>query len=388
MTRKKSGFASLSSAVVFRLFAIALCLFLIQASARFGFSRLLTRYALITHASTVADAAVQLNPSDPEAHRARAAAYNYEQRHDEAARSLESAVALRSRDDYLWIELGNTREDLGDATGALAALDQAVRWAPYYAHSHWQRGNLLLRLNRTDEAFADLRQAATANRKYFPNLIDLAWGISKNDLKTTESLINISNEAERLALIRYLSSKSFRDAFTLAHGYAFTSFLNGGFEDPLLLNDVTFGWIVAADQKNHLAIDVAEKLEGAKSLQVNLDGAWTPGTAPLSQTLAVDPAKTYRISFAVKTKDLVTGGPPLITARDATNNQLLGKSENIPTATTPWRTLNFDFTTLAGSQAAVIRLERNNCDSVPCPIFGTLWLDQFQIEQTKPVIKQ
>lgn len=388
MTRKKSGFASVSSAVVLRLFAIALCLFLIQASARFGFSKLLTRYSLITHSSSVAETAVQLNPPDPEAHRARAAAYNYEQRHDEAARSLASAVTLRPRDDYLWIELGNTREELGDTAGALAALDQAVRRAPYYAHTHWQRGNLLLRMNRTDEAFADLRQAATANRKYFPNLIDLAWGISKGNLKTAESLINISNETERLALIRYLGSKSFRDAFALAHGSAFTSFLNGGFEDPLLLNDVTFGWIVAADQKNHLAIDVAEKFDGAKSLQVNFDGAWAPGTAPLSQTLAVDPAKTYRISFAVKTKDLVTGGPPLITARDGTNNQLLGKSENIPTATTPWRTLNFDFTTLTSTQAAVIRLERSNCDSTPCPIFGTLWLDQFQIEQAKPVIKQ
>src|SRR5215217_6925191 len=183
------------------LLGIALCLFLIQASARFGFSRLLTRYSLITHSTSVAEAAVQLNPTDPDAHRARAAAYNYEQRQEEAARSLASAVTLRSRDDYLWIELGNTREELGDTTGALAALDQAVRWASYYAHTHWQRGNLLLRLNRADEAFADLRQAATANRKYFPNLIDLAWGISKGDLKIAESLINISNETERVALI-------------------------------------------------------------------------------------------------------------------------------------------------------------------------------------------
>ena len=75
----------------------------------------------------------------------------------------------------MWIELGNTREELGDNEGALAALDRAVRSAPYYAHPHWQRGNLLLRLGRYDEAFADLRQAAASNRKYFPNLMELAW---------------------------------------------------------------------------------------------------------------------------------------------------------------------------------------------------------------------
>src|SRR6185369_754526 len=283
------------------LLAIALCLFLIQASARFGFSRLLTRYALITHSTVVADAAVQLNPSDPEAHRARASAYNNEQQPAEAARSLESAVALRSRDDYLWIELGNTREDLGDTTRALAALDRAVRCAPYYAHPHWQRGNLLLRLNRANEAFADLRQAATANRKYLPNLIDLAWGVSKGDLKTTQDLIQTKNDTERNALIHYLATKSFRDAFALAHGSVSTSFLNGGFEDALVLNDVTFGWIVAPDQKNRLAVDVSEKFEGAKSLQINLAGNWTPNTPLLSQNLVVDPEKTYRISFAVKT---------------------------------------------------------------------------------------
>lgn len=370
------------------LLAIALCLFLIQASARFGFSRLLTRYSLITHSTSVADAAVQLNHSDPDAHRARASAYNYEHQPAEAAWSLESAVALRSRDDYLWIELGNTREELGDTPGALAALDQAVHWAPYYAHTHWQRGNLLLRMNRANEAFADLRQAATANQKYLPNLIDLAWGISKGDLKTTQDLIQMSSDTKRNALIRYLATKSFRDAFTLAHGAASTSFLNGGFEDPLVLNDVTFGWIVTPNQKHRLAIDVSEKLEGAKSLQIIFDGNWSPNTPLLSQNLVVDPEKTYRISFAVKTKDLITGGPPLITARDAANNQLLAKSENLPTATSDWRTLSFEFTTLKTTQAAVIRLERNNCDSATCPIFGTLWLDQFQIEQTKSTIKQ
>jgi tetratricopeptide (TPR) repeat protein len=367
------------------LLGIALCLFLIQASARFGFSRLLTRYALITHSTPVADAAVNVSPSDPDAHRARAAAYNSQQQYAEATYSLEQAVALRYRDDYLWIELGNTREDLGDTTGALAALDEAVRWAPYYAHTHWQRGNLLLRTNHTNEAFADLRQAANANPKYLPNLIDLAWGISKGDLKTTEALIEVDNDHKRRALIRYLADKSFRDAFTLAYGSTSTSLLNGGFEEPLVLNDVTFGWIVAPEQKNHLAVDVSEKLEGAKSLQINFDNNWTPGTPLLSQTIVVEPEKTYRLSFAAKTKDLVTGGPPFIAVQDATNNQLLGKSESL--TTNSWLTLNLEFTTLRSSQAAIIRLERNNCDA-SCPIFGTLWLDQFYIEQTKPTMKQ
>jgi hypothetical protein len=108
----------------------------------------------------------------------------------------------------------------------------------------------------------------------------------------------------------------------------------------------------------------------------------------LSQTFIAKPATTYRLSFAIRTKDLVTGGPPLIVVNDASNDQLLGKSENFPRATTPWTKLNVDFTTLPTSQAAVIRLQRNNCDSSLCPIFGTLWLDEFSVEQTKLASKR
>lgn len=410
--------------VLFRgclILAIALCLFLIQASARFGMSRLFARLAVATNSIDAADIAVQIAPSDPDAQRTRATIFNRQQNPDEAAKSLESAIALRYRDDYLWIELGNTREELGDTPGALAALDEAVHWAPHYAHTHWQRGNLLLRMGRANEAFTELRTAAAANPRYLPNLIDLAWGISRDDIKTTEALLDIKDDNQRVALIRYLGrngkgsevldqirrltmplstenkneiarllfdSKAFSASFALTQSLGSALLINWDFEDPLVLNDSGFGWIIAPQQKSHLAIDVSEKQHGTKSLQINLDGSWTPGTTLLSQTFVVKPDSSYRLSFDVKTKDLVTGGPPVLVVNDASNNQLLAKSENFPTATTPWTKLSVNFTTLPTSEAAVIRLQRNNCDSSQCPIFGTLWLDEFYVEQTEPITKR
>ena len=400
---------------VIGIVGIAVCLFLMQATARIGFSRLLARYALLENSLPAADEAARISPSDPETHRARATVLSRIQMPEQAVKSLETATSLRSRDDLLWVELGNAREELGDTQGALAAMDQAVRWAPHYAHTHWQRGNLLLRLGRFDEAFTELRTAAAANRTYLPNLIDLAWGISRADIKTTENLIQIKDDSERLALIRLLArkgegketldqlhllqapppvdtknelarllfaAKCFRDAFDVWRtADQKPALFNGGFEEQLVLSDAGFGgWILSPDQtKSKLAIDVSQKFAGTKSLQITFDGNWTPGAPLLSQTFIIEPSKTYRVTFSVKTKELVTGGPPVFTVNDAASNQLLGQSENFP-STGSWSKLSFDFTTLATSDAAVIRLQRNNCEPAPCPIFGVVWLDEITIE--------
>lgn len=403
--------------VAIAILSIAVCLFLIQLTARIGFSRLLSRYALATNSIPSADEAVRLSPSDPDAYRARATVLSRLAMHAEAAKSLETATRLRYRDDYLWLELGNAREEIADTQGALAAFDQAVRWAPYYAHTHWQRGNLLLRMGRTAEAFAELRQAAAINRSYQPNLMDLAWSISRENVGSTEQLIGIKSDQDRFALIRFLArkgkgrevidqvrflskplskeesnelahllfnAKAFQEAFDLSVSSPYIrmpALFNGGFEESTILNEPGFGgWVRSPEQnKIKLAIDVSEKFSGAKSLQINFDGSWNPGTPLLSQTVLVESEKTYPLSFAVKTKDLITGAPLRITVNDATTDQLLGKSENFPSGTTSWVPLQFDFTTLATSRAVVIRLQRSNCDSSPCPIFGTVWLDAIDI---------
>lgn len=407
---------SSSMRVALSLVAIGVCLFLIQASARFGVSRMLTRYALVTNSVDAAETAVEIAPSDPEAHRARATILTSQQP-SEAAKSLASAAALRYRDDYLWIELGNMREDAGDTAGALEALNEAVRWAPYYAHTYWQRGNLLLRMGNTDEAFADLRTAAHANPKYLPNLIDLAWGMSRGDLKSTEALLDIKDDSQRLSLIRFLANKgkaqevgaemkllssplsaesknelvrslfaakSFVEAFELYRTPEMHEpwIVNGGFEEPLVVNDAGFGWIITSQEKVRLALDVSEKIAGARSLQISFAGGPATNAPLLSQTLIVQPDTAYRLSCSFQTKDIVTGAPPIVTFTDAATGNAIASSQPFPTANTPWATLNADFQTSPTTRAVVIRLQRTNCGSSSCPIFGTLWLDDFQIKQT------
>jgi tetratricopeptide (TPR) repeat protein len=405
--------------VVLALLAIGVCLLLMQSAARIGFSRLLSRYAIGANSLAAADQAIQLTPSDAEAHRARATVLNRLHRPAEARGSLETATSLRSQHATLWLELGATREELGDTEAALAAFDQAVRYAPRYAETHWQRGNLLLRMGRHDEAFADLRQAAVSNRKFFPALIDLAFGLTGGDGWRMAKLLQINRDEDRLELLRYLARKGrggdvvaqlgFFQSYIVwgenrkelvrllfaakAYGAAFHlrkgveplptgELFDGGFEEPLVVNNPDFGWVVSSGPaKPKLAIDVAERFAGDKSLQVSFSGEWDTSTPLLSQTLVLETGR-YRISFALKTKDLVTGGPPRIVLTDAMNEQILAASETFPQSTGSWRQFTVEFRAVADDEAAVvISLKRENCASLPCPIFGTLWLDEFVLEK-------
>ena len=391
-----------------------------RAAAKIGFSRLLTRYATAANSLAAADQAIQLTPDDPDAHRARALVLNRLQRVREAEAALATATSLRKDYAVQWLELGATREELEDGTGAdeagaLAAYDEAVRCAPYYGQTHWQRGNLLLRLGRYDEAFADLRQATASNRKFLPNMIDLAWSLTKGDVAQTRAIVQPENDDDRLEFARFLArkgkgealleqigllatplsdqnrqeltrlafaAKTFDAAYRLSSGSVKTEEIaNASFEDPLLRNDTPFGWqLLSAQTKPKLAVDVSERAEGQRSLQVSFEGNWgESATALISQTIVVRPEERYRLSFAVKTKDLVTGGPPRIVLTDATNNQILAKSDAFPQTTNTWQQMNVEFAAPAKSKAVVISLARDNCSSSPCPIFGVVWLDAFAL---------
>ena len=387
-----------------------------QAAARIGFSRLLTRYATAVNSLAAADQAIQLTTDDPDAHRARATVLNRLHRPAEAEASLVTATSLRKDHVVQWLELGSTREELDNSAGALAAYDQAVRCAPYYGQTHWQRGNLLLRLGRYDEAFADLRQAAASNRKFLPNVIDLAWSLTKGDANETASLLGIDNDDERFEFVRFLARKgrgadmvqqvgllatplsdqnrqelvrlafgagSLSELHRLSSGNAeLDQIANSGFEEPLVLNDSPFGWkIPSAQTKTKLAVDVSEKAAGQRSLQVSFEGEWGTSRSLLSQTIVVQPGQRYQLRFALKTKELVTGGPPRIVLTDAMNNQILAKSEAFPQTTNAWQEMKVEFTVPAKTEGIVISLTRDNCSSSPCPIFGVVWLDEFALQK-------
>jgi hypothetical protein len=411
--------------LLFVVVAIGSCLFVIQAAARYGFSQLLMTYALTAGNLPAARKAIQLTPKDAEAHFAGAALLSLSGAPDQAVIELERAVALRPADYGLWSELGLLRDQTGDTAGALAAFDEAVRRAPFYSQPRWNRGNVLLRRGEYEAAFEDLSQAARSNPELVPNLIDLAWSISRGDVKLTEQLAQIKGDKMHIAFARFLTRHgkaedaitqfadagnvpdavrrelveqllakgAFKEAFNIwkrAHGIesakgAAPSIYDGGFEGPLGFEQRDFSWRVPRNlQSTTISLDSSQPQSGSKDLRVEFSGNSNPGTVIVSQVILVEPSRRYQINFASRSQDVITGGQPLVNVSDASGDQKrLGQSPPLAKGASDWQSYSFEFTTTPTTTAVVLSLQRENCTMSPCPIFGAISLDSFSIEQLK-----
>ena len=407
--------------------AMLACVWASWASGRVALSRLLVKYGTTVANVAAVDAAVGLTPTDAEPHYARAALSNYVGQPAAALKEIELAVSLRPRDYYLWLELGMTRDRLNDTGGALSAFNESVRLAPYYSQPRWQRGNLLFRIGRYDEAFADLRNAVTSNPALFPNFIDLAWGASGGDAKLAEQIVQPQSNSAHLAMARFFaahgkpdeavahfklagnaSDKMVRDLIqqlvaTAAFKQAFdlwissnplpagtdrakTTIYDGGFEGPLSLDEVGFGWRTERGEPGlSPSLDANQPHSGTRSLRVDFSGNSNPNTQIVSQLILIEPATRYKISFAARTQNVVTGGPPIIIVSEAIGERRqLARSTPLTQGTIGWQTFGMEFVTGPACEAIVISLQRENCTSSPCPIFGSLNLDSFSLERVSP----
>jgi Tfp pilus assembly protein PilF len=388
-----------------------------------GVSRLFSKYAAVTGRLDGADRAVELTPADPEAHLIRAALLRADNKLDEAIGEYEQAAALRPRDYVLWLELGLARDQAEDQAGAINAFKEAIALAPDYAEPCWQLGNTLLRAGRVDEAFALMRRAAESNHSFLPQLIDLAWNIYNGDVALVEQAVEPQTSAARLALARFaarhgkptdaarifltienaseedrralltelLAAGQFNVAYEVwsagpgrSASHSGSGFTDGGFELQINFDEQGFGWQVARNPARvRISIDKAQPHSGSSSLRLDWSGDSSPGSTIVSQIIPVEPNARYRLRFAVRTEELVTGGLPLIAILDAgaKDSTPLAQSELLPPNTSPWQERSVEFRCGKETQAVLVILRRQGCSNAPCPVFGRLWLDDFSLQK-------
>jgi tetratricopeptide (TPR) repeat protein len=417
---------------VVAILMIASCALAGRSAWRAGLSRLLATYAARAAVKERADQAVEMSPMDAEAHSARALVLYRSSDTRGALAELERAILLRPVDYLLWLQLGRARDESGDKEGALLALQESIRRAPYYAEPRWQYGNVLYRLGRFADAFPELRQAAESDPAQVPVLIDLAWSTYHGNVKTVEDIIGTHTDNARLSLASYflkkgesseglrllrtvttvssdyrralladlLKARRFTAAYEVWSGgnnsaqprppYETARITDPGFEGRLDLNTRGFSWRQErAFEGVTPSLETKRPRSGLSCLLVEWNGHAVPEVPVMTQLVLVEPRSRYHLSFFVRTEDVVTGGLPVITITDASGDQArtLVESKPFPQGTSDWQEYEMDFETPATTEAVVITLQRQSCAVNPCPMFGRIWLDDFALRKSSVTVR-
>jgi tetratricopeptide (TPR) repeat protein len=381
---------------------------------------------------STAEMAVRMAPNDPLPHWRLGKLIQTELHSDQIDRVVaeyEQAVSLAPNDYRFWMDLGGALEQAGEIEKAEKALRTAVKLAPAYAFPRWYLGNLLIRDGRYSEAFAELQRASDANETFQPQLFNLAWQINKNDFEALKAAIgkapatraqfsrylvgrgkldeglqlwNSLTEAEkklnRTAADSIISSliaaKRFHRAVGIwndvtpvaNHRAQLGQFVDPGFEYEFInVPGAVFGWQLPSIAQVQMAVDTSQSHTGSRSLKLVFQVRNQLDVINVSQLVPVEPNTQYDFECYLKTDKLASAATPIIVVADASDDAVLATSEPAPIGENDWRRLSLTFNTGARAEALRFKINRASCDadSPVCPIYGTVWYDDFNIKARK-----
>ncbi len=376
----------------------------------------------------VAGRAVAMAPNDPLTHWRIAQLAEKNFRLDQLAEAIaeyEKAVSLSPYDYRYWTSLGTAYERAGETSKAEHALKRAVELAPSYAYPHWFLGNLYLRNARYDEAFAELRRASEADSELLPQLFGLIWEVYKDDPEALKNAVGHTAVARATFAQYLLTRKRFEEGLRLWDGLTSEEkktnkgtaeemiktlrnelkfhaavrvwnditiekyraemgrIYDGSFEEPVSFENV-FGWQVKSAHQMQIGVDPHKSHGGARSLKLVFQVRANIETINVSQLVPVSPDTEYDFECFVSTNKLETGSAPQVVILEAGTEALLASSAMAPGGTNDWTRINLPFKSGEKTEAVIVRIVRVSCsneETPVCPIFGSVWYDDFSIKR-------
>ena len=373
----------------------------------------------------VAEAAVQMAPSDPQARYVWAGLLEKTFLPEDLPRSVaeyEQAAALSPHNFLMWLALGKARGRSGDQAGAETALRKAQELAPDYAQIQWTLGNVLLRENKTDEGFSQLRRAAAGDANYTNPVVLAAWQNFDGDLAKVRQSVGDSppvNSALAVFLAKqkrfdealqvwnslpadgrntdfkangqelynqFAAAKKFNQAQRLAaqindpktNEFAAGQFYNGGFEtDVKMQNAGLFEWQIADAAQPQIGYDTGQKHGGERSLALVFNSTDGRDFRAVSQIVTVEAGKNYELTLFYKS-DLKTTANFVWEIADAADGKPLAATQPTEAKIADWTKLSAKFTANA-AEAVNVRLSRVPCKNGICPTTGRILFDDFAL---------
>jgi tetratricopeptide (TPR) repeat protein len=342
----------------------------------------------------------------------------------EAIPEFEKAVSLSPNDYRFWVALGIAYEQADEIAKGEHALRRAVTLAPAYSFPRWYLGNLLLRNERYDEAFAELRAASEADPELRPQIFNFIWQIYGEDfeklkyaaghtaiaraqfaryliqqnrledgLRLWDSLKEEEKKANKpsgeLIVSDLKNSGRYQDAMKVWNDIVSNDIdraeqgriLDGGFEESAPYGqENVFGWQVKGGPQLQIGIDPAKSHNGRRSLRLVFQVRSNLESMNVSQLVPVKAETQYDFEYYLRTEKLESGSTPEVQIVDASDASVLVSSDQAPNGTTDWTRVGLSFKTGPKTEAVTLKIRRVSCsnDQTPvCPIFGSLWYDDF-----------
>jgi len=345
----------------------------------------------------------------------------------QAVAEYEKAVSLSPYDYRYWTSLGTAHEQAGDPAKAEEALKRAVALAPSYSFPHWYLGNLLLRNARYDEAFAELRRASEADPEFEPQLFNLVWAVYSDDLEAVKNAVGPSTAVRAKFALYLVNRKQYEDGLrlwntmstdekmrsknsgaemirVLINEYRFNQALEvwNGFSDEKYRTEAgrifdgsfealveygpntVFGWQISNSPQVQIGIDPNRNHSGSRSLRLVFQARSDLNGTIMFQLVPVQPNTTYDFECYLSTDKLETGSGPQIQIVDAMSNAELVASPSAAGGTSQWKPVSLSFKTGEKTEAVLLKIIRVSCgtkETPVCPIFGSVWYDDFSLKR-------
>jgi tetratricopeptide (TPR) repeat protein len=379
-----------------------------------------------------AEMAVRMAPKDPLSHWSLGKLIQTEFHSDQINRVVaeyEQAVSLAPNDYRFWMDLGGALEQAGEIDKAEKALRTAVKLAPAYAYPRWYLGNLLIRDGRYSEAFAELQRASDANENFEPQLFNLAWQIHKTDFEALKAAIgdtpgtraefskylvgrgkldeglqlwNSLTESEKKSnrttadsiISSLIAAKHFHNAMAISndvtpvahHRAQLGQFVDPGFEYEFVnVPGAVFGWQLPSTSQLQITVDPTVSHTGSRSLKLVFQVRNQLDAINVKQLVPVEANTQYDFEWYLKTNKLVSAATPVLVVTDAADDAVLATSQPAPIGENDWQRGSLTFKTGAKAEALRLKMNRASCDadSPVCPIYGTVWYDDFNLKARK-----
>jgi len=161
--------------------------------------------------------------------------------------------------------------------------------------------------------------------------------------------------------------------------------IDGGFEqNEGLLPGGMLGWQYQSVSQAQAGIDPNVARTGDKSFRIIFQVRSRLEAINVSQLVPVGPDTQYDFEYYIKTDKLVSAAAPTVVVVDATDDSTLASSEAAPNGSNDWQRISLSFKTVAKSEAVRLKVSPTSCaENSVCPIFGTVWYDDFDLKPRK-----